>query len=333
MLKHIKDHRTGHFMIILVICAALDSFTHTSYTGSHMMRSIQLASILILFPMLTLILGQQEKEREDGDKDRLWDAGAAFILYMGLKSIRNLALLAMGSKVDWMLLSDQTQLSFFFMSGVYILIGPFIRKGNQRLLLGLSVALAVLIGFLPFNGQLFCAFRIIHFLPFFILGFMVDMEVVEKVIRNYFWALFSLTTLFITALLLYWEKGTLYKLRPLLLGTMNYAALDKYALFGPLLRLGYYPLILLLALAAYTFMPGRRIHRLEKFHISERALQIMYLCTILYLPARKACELADLVLPGSVCKLMYLGIAVVLCFVLGLVNLDFIFKGKFLKRR
>ncbi len=326
MFKHYKDHRTGYFMAILVICAVLDNFTHTSYNGSHMMRSIQLASILLIFPMLSLLLGQQEAERKDGDPAFLKDVVTAFILYLGLKSVRNLALAAMGSKVDWMLLSDQTQLSFYFMAGVYMLIGPFIRKGNKRLLLGLSIALAVLIGFLPFNGQLFCAFRIIHYLPFFIMGFMVDLEVVEKVIRNYFWFLFSMIVLFTAGMLIYWEKGTLYKLRPLIQGAMNYAALGKYTAFGPILRLGYYPVILLIALAAYTFLPGRRVHRFERWHISDRPLQIMYLSSILYLPARKLCEAAAAVLPGGVCKILYLGIAMVLCFVLGFINLDFIFK-------
>lgn len=332
MFRQYTQKRTEYFMIILVICAVLDSFTHTSYSDSHIMRSIQLASILILFPMLTLILGQQEAERKEGDKEYLGEAVTAFILYFVLKALRNLALMAMGSKVDWMLLSDQTQLSLFFMGGVYMLIGPFIRKGNKRLLLALSVAAAVLIGFLPFNGQLFCAFRIIHFLPFYILGFMVDMEVVEKVIRNYFWALYSLVVIYITGLLLYWEKGTLYKLRPLLVGSMNYAALGKYALFGPLLRLGSYPIILMVGLAAYTFLPGRKIRRLEKLHMADRAMQIMYLCSILYLPVRKLCEFLDRFLPGGLCKILYLVCALVLCFAMGFINLDFIFRRNFLKR-
>ena len=233
------------------------------YRSSNIAMAGYAFTSVIAFPGLFILLGQEAKRQSD-KREKLIASGAGMILLgYAQKILLFWVETLLGRAPAFHPFSTGGAPWFFLVGGVFLLLAGAVRrkKWMKRWLLPLTVALALAFGAAKHAGDELCLARIVTYLPFFVLGWQLDLARLKErsaLIRN------KILSLFILAggagvCLLYRSKWA--ALRGLIDGNKAYADIAGIARIrmGPVYRLMFYAAAVLLLFALYCLVPERKL--------------------------------------------------------------------------
>lgn len=160
---------------------------------------------------------------------------------------------------------------YLLASAIWYLLVPLIARIPRIPALVGSVVLALVVGYLPFVGDVLAISRVICFAPFFIAGYFIEPDALQRFFdRSLGWkvaAALMLAAAF--AAPMWWPR--LLKLRGLLSARNSYALLDHYAAAGAGFRAAWYLAAVVLGACLLLLIP-RKQHWFST--IGQRTLQI-----------------------------------------------------------
>ena len=233
------------------------------YRSSNIAMAGYAFTSVIAFPGLFILLGQEAKRQSD-KREKLIASGAGMILLgYAQKILLFWVETLLGRAPAFHPFSTGGAPWFFLVGGVFLLLAGAVRrkKWMKRWLLPLTVALALAFGAAKHAGDELCLARIVTYLPFFVLGWQLDLARLKErsaLIRN------KILSLFILAggagvCLLYRSKWA--ALRGLIDGNKAYDGISGIARIrlGPVYRLMFYLAAAVLLFALYCLVPERKL--------------------------------------------------------------------------
>ena len=218
---------------------------------------------LIAFPGLFALLGREAKERAK-QRDGLIASGIGMIL---LGYAQKVALFwvetILGRAPAFHPFSTSGAPWFFLVGGVYLILAGVVRKKAwmKRWLLPLTVLLGLGIGVIKHIGDDLCLSRTLVYLPFFVLGFQLNVEKLEQWSRSVRNKLLSLGALGGAAAFCLLCRSKWGALRGLIDGNKAYTSIGGITRIrlGPFYRLSYYLAAAVLLLAVYCLVPACKV--------------------------------------------------------------------------
>lgn len=171
---------------LLITLVVIGHFLSNMYSFSYNFKGIYTFIYTFHMPLFIFITGYFSKSFIKNDKIKIGKVISYFILYLMLKSFFYL--------FDIFILKDYYEINYLKASGLpwYILATCFyylstivLRKTKFKYSITISVICALLIGYS--NIQDFLALsRVIVFFPFFIMGYYIDKEKINKLLNSKF---------------------------------------------------------------------------------------------------------------------------------------------------
>lgn len=180
------------------------------------------------------------------------------ILYVALKVLVFLVPLCFGKVKSFTLLSADGVAWYMFAMAAFLTMTWVLHKVKPWILLPLSIAAALLAGWLPKGWTDFlCVSRIFVFFPLFLLGYFLDSGKLVVISRKPWLRIGSAVVLIAFVVLAFTQRDLLYSMRPVLTARNPYVSFPIPEL-GPLLRLFYYATAGILSFAIICVLPNRK---------------------------------------------------------------------------
>lgn len=162
---------------------------------------------------------------------------------------------------------------------IYNLLLPIIDKEKPLILLIISFALGLLIGFENNAGTIASLSRIFTMFPFFVMGYVTSNESINK-LKNKKIIIIAIGVLVLVALVLPYIMDNVKNYDDILWGKSSYDNM-KIGNIGILYRGGWYILATLISFCVLSLVPKKKIPLISKF--GTRTLQVYCLHIIVYL--------------------------------------------------
>ena len=282
------------------------------YRSSNIAMAGYAFTSVIAFPGLFILLGQEAKRQSD-KREKLIASGAGMILLgYAQKILLFWVETLLGRTPAFHPFSTGGAPWFFLVGGVFLLLAGAVRrkKWMKRWLLPLTVALALAFGAAKHAGDELCLARIVTYLPFFVLGWQLDLARLKErsaLIRN------KILSLFILAggagvCLLYRSKWA--ALRGLIDGNKAYDGISGIARIrlGPVYRLMFYLAAAVLLFALYCLVPERKLPLISAYGKRWKSGYFWFSVTVLLmtLPMGGKVSMKGAVFAGLLFHLTYL---------------------------
>lgn len=238
---------------LLIILVVMGHFV-TQYTGSNeFMQSAFIIIYSVHMPLFIFVSGLFSKSSFKNDRLNVNRVLAFLILYFLLK----LLIFATGHGRPYRPFYESGIPWYMFAMAVWLCITFVIRKFPAKIVLPLSVALALAAGFFDVIRSDFCLSRIIVFYPFFLLGFFLDPTKVAGKSRNRKLRIVSavlILALFVSAFLF---RNELYLMRPIMVAQHPYTKLWNPGMGLPI-RAVWYIMATVLSASVVCLLPNRK---------------------------------------------------------------------------
>ncbi len=158
---------------------------------------------------------------------------------------------------------------FTFAAIFWKMVAPYITRMPKTAVITITVVWALVAGFIPDIGYAFSASRISVFLPFFILGYLVEVKHIEMIRKIPFWV--GCLTILISYFLIQAVKipvGILY-------GSLGYAAMELPGVSGAFWRLLAMGWGMVLVVSLMACIPSGKI--ILATSLGANTLQVYYL--------------------------------------------------------
>lgn len=139
------------------------------------------------------------------------------------------------------------------------LITIFLKQFSRKWILCAAILFACFAGYDNDISDFLVLSRTIVYYPFFFLGYCTDYRHLEKATSSWRAKLTGVLILVVTAVFILLKIDDIYFIRPLLTGRNPYSALtisEDLKMWGGLLRLAYYPVVLFLCMAVIAVIPS-----------------------------------------------------------------------------
>lgn len=256
-----RDPRWDNAKFLLILLVVFGHAVETATDWYDIDRSLFIFIYSFHMPAFLFISGLFSKRTVQADRYN-WKKLLPFVLVC----------LVLGAYRDWSIhlrnpdhgfsFYDQNKISWFMLAlfACYS-IAWLLRKVPPKIVLPVSIAVGLAIGYVPFISEGFALSRIIVFFPFFYAGYMLDKNRFAKVLnqRNVRIAGAGVFALWFVLCIVLLDK--VYLLRRLFTGQNNYDELPKaLGSIEVLYRLLAYVISAIIIFAFFTLVP-RRPHR------------------------------------------------------------------------
>ncbi len=254
-----REYHLGLLMLLGIACVqCLPTGTNTRAVQA-LWNFVQIAG----YPALVFLFGSLSRE-VIGTRERLVRFSMAFAeLYLVQKLLLFWVNTSLGGTPSFALFDTTGASWLFLVFAEYLLLMLWLeqKKWDRRLLSVLALAVGCLSGLLGWIGDRFCLARALVFLPLFLLGRWTDADQRGKLLDKLGTKLLSLAGLAAVLAVCWWKSDFLYRLAPFFKGNKSYASLSSGIIghYGPLVRLGWYVLVLCLILGLLSLLPNRRL--------------------------------------------------------------------------
>lgn len=242
---------------LLSVLAVLGYFIDQCLSGSWAAKGLFIFIFSFHMPLLFFLVGAIFKDHEKDRRTIQRLAVSSLGLYVLMKTAMSIVSFFLDGKWSFSLLSESGAPWIFFTTAVYLLLACCLKRVNRRVLLGLSIILALLCGHTEAIGDFLVLSRTIVFLPFFILGWMCGIEQTEQATNKKWLRLHGMIILVLALFITVRFASYGYHSRPLFSGRSAYAALGGRASFGSLYRLFCYCISGSLLVSILSVMPRK----------------------------------------------------------------------------
>ena len=245
--------------LVLMACVVVG---HLLKTGGalhrHYARALFVSIYCFHMPLFIFVSGLFLGRRTMVRASVLHRAGFLFLLGMLAKILRACSSWAWGRGFDFVLLSESGLPWFVFALSAYYVAAWLLRRADALVVLGVSVMIALVAGYVNVIGDLLCLSRIIVFFPFFWLGHILRPTEVRRFFGLKLVRRVCMVVLVVCAVLCCRRTHAFYVLRRLFIGRLCYAK-THIAGCSALHRLMTYGMSALVGTAVLGVIPQRRI--------------------------------------------------------------------------
>ena len=242
---------------ILILLVVLGHFVEQVLGGSALSKSIFLFIYAFHMPLFIFLNGILFRHMAFDNKKITWRVVYFFSLYIALKGVLYFVKLFIGENPTFHLLSESGVPWYLFTLTLYYLIGYYFRNVDKTYLLVSSILLALLCGYDPDINDFLVLSRTIVFFPFFLAGWMSDINTISSFTRKPWIRFISLLLLLSIFCIVTYRIESAYILRPLFTGRNSYKikALGEYAKYGLFLRILTYTISIVLSFTLLSLTP------------------------------------------------------------------------------
>lgn len=197
-----------------------------------------------------------------------------FSLYVILKIIIFVIRSIGGKEPDFSLFSDSEIPWYLFALAVFYLLSYVLKGFNKIWLLSFSIILALIAGF-DSTLEDFCQIsRVIVFYPFFVLGWIIGIERIQKFVRQMWVRIVGIIVLAALVYVCVCHLDDYYIFRELFTGRNPYNRVDVSYYFAPLYRLIAYVISVIVSIGVMAIVPNRRLPVLNM--MGQHTMQIYF---------------------------------------------------------
>ena len=240
---------------ILIFLVVFGHFLEITVNESQISKTIFAFIYTFHMPLFVFVSGYFAKKAiEKKDKDKI---AIFMILYLVLKLIvYAIDRILYNRNPDFSIAKVNAIQWYIFAMGIWYTISMLTININKKYIFIASILLSIIIGFDNNIGDILALSRIIVFYPFFLLGTIVNQNIVEGLISNKKLKLISFIFLIVVSFIYIIFIDKIYLIRPILTGRNSYWALKPYIEnFGPLIRALWYLGSSLISIAVMCIVP------------------------------------------------------------------------------
>lgn len=236
--------------------------------------------IIYMFHMPTFLFVSGLLSKGTIDKRKYRNIYSYLMLYFVIKIVRNGVNYVINGSGSFSILSESGLAWYAGALFAYCLITVFLKNADKRWVLICSVILGCFAGYDSNLGDFLILSRIIVYYPFFLLGYMTDIERLMRAAEKIPYKALSIAGLgtFITVFVIYGEK--LYWIRPLLTGRNPFSELEYCSSYGLVLRFVYYIAVTAIILMLTALVPNIKIPLLTGIGSRSIAVYTFHFCFI-----------------------------------------------------
>ena len=241
---------------VLIFFVVIGHFAEVAVSHSDIFKSLFLWLYTFHMPLFIFITGYLSKNLINNKERVLKKSFEYFTLYFFLKIfIFFTRYFAEGHKTFYIL--KESSVPWYLLAiSIMILASYFLRNINPKVILVLSIILALFAGYDKTVGDFLALSRTLVFFPFFYLGLICDEQHLKRIANNKKIAFIGLIIILITLLFTILNVDLVYNLRPLLTARNSYKELKaELVMYGPLLRLLVYFIGSILSVSFLAVIP------------------------------------------------------------------------------
>ena len=262
---------------LLIILVVVGHFTDIAIDeGSEALKSLFLIIYSFHMPLFIFINGLLCKNIVR-DKTKVLNKVITFGgLYVLLKAVLYFTRTVIGHEdISFHLFKEDGVPWYLFATAAYYVISYILRDVNKKWLLAMSFVTALLVGYDPDINDVFVMSRIIVFYPFFIVGWMLDVDKLAELMKKVWIKLIGIAGVAGLSLMCIFRCEMLYELRPMFTGRNGYDELENIVSPEAVFRILAYILSFLMCFCVMAFMPHIKLWLLSG--IGQRTLAVFLL--------------------------------------------------------
>lgn len=242
---------------LLIILVVVGHFIDGGGTNEYRsMRALFVFIYAFHMPLFLFVSGLFTKRKDQLDISRVLSfVCIGFVLKIAIAFIS----FVFGRDVHFSLLSDAGVAWFMFALAAYLVLAWLLRNSNKTVVLGLSVSLALAVGYDSSVGDFLYLSRIIVFFPFFWLGYCLDPQEIVKFTRKPSVRVMSISVVLIFALMCILCTNEVYAYRSMFTGRNPYSGISAIEDCSWINRLIALSLSTILSIGFISLVPNRAV--------------------------------------------------------------------------
>lgn len=154
---------------------------------------------------------------------------------------------------------------FMFVLAMFIGVTYLLRNADKKIVFVVSLALALIGGYLSFIGDFLYLSRFLVFYPFYLIGTVTPKIVLINLNKMKAMKLISVAVLVIWFAVCFTQIDTIYPLRYLFTGRNSFVNFEEFRVWGFFWRIVCYLITLIVSLAVICVVPRRKIPYITDF--------------------------------------------------------------------
>ena len=260
-------------IILVVIGHAIDFIARQD--GNHLEKSLFLIIYSVHMPLFIFISGLFTKPMDKETKFPKQKVISYVLIGIAIRIMMALLSIILNEDFKYSVLDMYDSFAWFMWAmAVFISIVWLFREYNTKILLLISLVIGCMSGFDKNLGDKLVLMRIVVFLPFFIIGYMIKPEQILRLISKKWLKIIS--ALFVVGILLLFIFYTdIYNLfRSMFTGRNNFSYLGEYYNFGFIVRGVTYAVSALFGFSLLCLVPNKNLGFLSG--VGTKTLQIYF---------------------------------------------------------
>lgn len=260
-------------IILVVIGHAIDFIARQD--GNHLEKSLFLIIYSVHMPLFIFISGLFTKPMDKETKFPKQKVISYVLIGIAIRIMMALLSIILNEDFKYSVLDMYDSFAWFMWAmAVFISIVWLFREYNTKILLLISLVIGCMSGFDKNLGDKLVLMRIVVFLPFFIIGYMIKPEQILRLISKKWLKIIS--ALFVVGILLlfifYTDTYNLF--RSMFTGRNNFSYLGEYYNFGFIVRGVTYAVSALFGFSLLCLVPNKNLGFLSG--VGTKTLQIYF---------------------------------------------------------
>lgn len=244
---------------ILIILVVVGHFADFALEHSDMLKSLFLFIYSFHMPLFIFLSGLFCKSTiSKGDKTAV-RVVFFFMLYVLMKILTFAVAAVFDQQPQFPLFTEGGAPWYLFATAVFYAVTYAVRNVNKKALLIFSVVLAVVAGYDPNIGDRFVLLRIMVFYPYFVAGWAMDRDSLKRIMSSKKTRIAGAICVVVFALACLILIDVVYNGRFIFSGRHNYEAFERYAAYGPILRIAGYIVGVVMCFAVMAVVPQKHL--------------------------------------------------------------------------
>ena len=211
--------------LLAIVLVVIGSFAEEFTPRSDMFQSWFVFVFSFHAPLFIFLSGLFTKEYKDGNRPDVYRLSFYFGLGMVLKIIIYLLRVWNGEKIGIDFFGGATVEWYLFVIVMYSVTMYLLRWVNRWVMLGLSLVLGTVAGFLPLGDE-FYLMRYFVFMPFFLAGYYLTPVTVRRFSHRASVKITGIAFMFVYFVLCFRKRDIIYPLRMLFTGRNPYSIVN-----------------------------------------------------------------------------------------------------------
>ena len=243
------------FLIFLVV---LGHLTLQYFCSSQMFCTVTMVIYTFHMPAFVFISGLFSKKAINGETPPVKRSFSFIAVYLFVRVLNYLSNIIFGVHSYFSIFSSKDIPWYMMAMALWYMITWAVRKIDAKYVLVTSIVMGCFIGYMSGDADFVCIMRLITFFPFFYIGYLLDLDDVNKITSTKKAKIFSAAFFIAFVIIVTVTIDKTKELFPLLSGRRRFFALeDNIEDYGCLLRLAYYVIVSLLIFSIISLCPRK----------------------------------------------------------------------------